>query len=760
MDGIAPIRGRPPAPGSPPVVHRPTASLPFSGAPWPAGQGVQKTAADYLRALRRRIWLVLTVAVPMSIVASTLALRQPRIYQARAEITIDPPQYNPALSTLVSQEIGRHDPLTQEKYVPNRVAFLQSKGLAELVVSRPALAAEVARFDDPAQELILKGLQARPVGKTNLYIVTLEGTDPARTKKLLEALLSEFKLRCEEDNRRQIDDTKEYADQRLKKLKSELQRLDEKIYGELKTMRMIGPGGKNIFEEQYVTLGLDLAHKKNRVAELTQQLMVAQMFPRIDHSGEGAARQQRIEQLELQKKKLVLGLMRIKRTARNFNNDPSAREIARMLDETMHELKELSSMKTKMAGSPTEMILEHHRREVEDTTAQLEEALARMQESMPDHQRFLSLLEDRNQLRQRIAVAEHNLATFDILAESEREPVRIPPSVVEPTIPVRPNRAMTIGLGLMLSLGMGIGLVVLLEHTDHSVRVVEHVSQGLGLPLLGVVPRVRRTALTHRGNHLWTGKTPDSLEADAYRNIRASLLGVEDRRGPIVTLLVTSPKAGDGKSTAALNLALTCARAGERTLLVDVDLRRPTLGEVFPPDPEKASTALGLIDVLKGTLPWQRTVRHTDVPNLDFLATGDPIGVPIEILGTLELRQLLTALSNHYDRVILDGPAVLGLADCRMLGRMVDAALMIVRAGVHQLVTLQRAKAMLEQSHVAIAGVVVNNLHEDLENWSSYGYGSPAAALAGGSPRGLASSGISPPRQPRDPMVLAGSIES
>jgi capsular exopolysaccharide synthesis family protein len=292
-------------------------------------------------------------------------------------------------------------------------------------------------------------------------------------------------------------------------------------------------------------------------------------------------------------------------------------------------------------------------------------------------------------------------------------------------------------MGLVMSFGMGIGLVFLLEHLDHSVKIPEHVTHGLTLPLLGVVPRIRRTSLTHRGGHLWTPATPDSIEADAFRNIRASLLGVGDRHGPIVTLLVTSPKAGDGKSTAALNLAATCARAGERTLLLDIDLRRPTLAEVFPAEPEKEGNTHGLVDVLQGVLPWQKTLRHTELCNLDFIPTGDPRGIPIEILGTRELRQLLTALAHHYDRVILDGPAVLGMADCRMLGRMVDASVLVVRAGAHQLVTLQRAKAMLEQSHVAIVGVVVNSLSEDVRNWSSYDYEGTYAGIGARSAKGL-----------------------
>ena len=165
--------------------------------------------------MRRRIWLILAVAVPMAIATSTWALRQPRIYQARAEITIEPPEFNPVLSTLVSHEIGRHDPLTQERYVPNRIAQLQSKGLAERVVSNPTIASEVAAFDDPAQELILGGLQVRQVSKTNMFIVMLDGKDPARTKKLLETLLEEFKKLATDENLDKIGETKEYAQTRL-----------------------------------------------------------------------------------------------------------------------------------------------------------------------------------------------------------------------------------------------------------------------------------------------------------------------------------------------------------------------------------------------------------------------------------------------------------------------------------------------------------------------------------------------------------------
>ncbi len=157
------------------------------------------------------------------------------------------------------------------------------------------------------------------------------------------------------------------------------------------------------------------------------------------------------------------------------------------------------------------------------------------------------------------------LAEFQTLSDtpSVTEFVKVPPAIAEPSMPIKPNRPLLIVGSVILSLVAGIGLVCLLEHIDHSVKVPEHVSHGLTLPLLGVVPRIRRTALTQRGGHLWTAGDSDALAADAYRNVRAGLLGIGDRIGRIVTLLVTSAKAGEGKSTTALNLAATL-RPGRR----------------------------------------------------------------------------------------------------------------------------------------------------------------------------------------------------
>jgi capsular exopolysaccharide synthesis family protein len=744
MDGIQAYR-EDPGPAST-LRHTPPAP------PLAVNPAALKTTSNYVQALRRRFWLVLAVAVPLAVATSIMALKLPPIYQARAEIEINPPEIDPHLSTLVAHEIGRRDPSSQSSYVANREARLRSKALAEQVVGDSRIAPRVSQHADPAFELF-KTLTVTQVKKnTNLFILTLDGSDPALTKRLLEILLEEFEKQAKRENEDRLGSTEEYAKDDLAELEKSKKDLDARITAELQKTRTLGPAGRSIPEDQLVNLGAMMAQKQMRLGELHQQMMTAQMFPKLEVDGAADGRAARLAQLKQEKSKYERGLERMRKTIRNFNIDPAVIEWAKALDEIMDQIEELNSIRPRQTTSPTEVILEQYReqyrREIEADKEQYDQLLAQMRESMPEDQRIRSLMRQSEEQEKQIAKMRERLKEFAIVRQAlvNSNCVRIPASVVEPTVPIKPNRPMLIGLGLCASIGLGVALVCLLERIDLSVKVPEHVTHGLTLPLLGVVPRIRRTALTHRGGHLWTHGTPDSIEADAYRNVRASLLGVADKRGPVVTLLVTSAKAGEGKSTTALNLAATCARAGERTLLLDVDLRRPSLAEVFiEPDPD--AQIAGLVDVLRGELPWQRTVRHSELPNLDFIPTGDTRDIPIEILGTLELRQLLIALAHHYDRVILDGPAVLGLADCRVLGRIVDAALLVVRSGSHHLMTLHRAKAMLEQSHVAISGVVFNGLSDDMNNWSSYGYAPPAfagsrsmAVAAGSQPLALAAS--------------------
>ena len=748
MDGIQAYAGG----------HRPQTVAVHSAGPSPASI---KGPGDYLRAVRRRIWLILAVALPVGTAGTLVVLRLPPVYKVTSRIEIKAPKVDPAIAQIVSRGETMRSDSTDEKYIPDTLAMLNNKGLAERVLADQALGLSPSESDsDAATDLAFK-VKTRQIPQSHLYDVILEGRDPERITQTLRLLLDKFSKQAQSDSRDASDQAQTEASALERKLKLELDSVELNLTNHVKSSASLAPGGRSLKEAQYDSLSQRLGFQRDQALVLQRQALLETLRPPTATPGD-SNKAQKIAALLADKKLLAKRLDKAQRISRE-PSDPAIKAARHDLEDIDAELADLNGQgggpESPSVADVYQGIMDSQADQIQATQGQLATTLVEMKEAMPHFHKYTTLMQERENKAKQLSDLREKLAAFSMLAATQKPPVKIWTEATEPTVPTGPNRPIYIAVCILLGLGLGVALVCLIEHGDHSVKVPEHLTLGLGLPLFGVVPRMLRNARNHRGGHLWTPGTPDSVEADAYRNLRASLLGATSQDKPIVTLLVTSAKAGEGKSTTALNLAATCARAGERTLLMDVDLRRPSLHDVFA----AAGEGTGLVDVLRGDLPWQRTVVQTDLPNLDFLPTGDTRDVPIEVLGSLELRQLLRSLSeHHYDRVILDGPAVLGLADCRMLGRIVDGALMVVRSGSQELRPLQRAKTMLEQSQVNLVGVVFNGLVEDLENWSSYGPNPMLESpldFAGSRPAG-ASRGLGSQPNRAAALVAAGSADA
>jgi succinoglycan biosynthesis transport protein ExoP len=687
-----------------------------------------KSASDFGRALRRRAWLVVAVALVVSLAGTAVVMRMAPVYQATAVVEIKPPQFDVALSTIINAAapISRDN---NELYIMDLIAQLQSRYLANKVMQDLGPA-----FGDPLPDLVA-GLKTQQIAKTNRFVVQLEGRDRERVARLLNALLAALKNKALDESRRDVDDRDLLAQRSIDGMNEELGQIEGQIGKILRESPALTIDGRNRHEEATESLLAMWTQQRDRYDALTYERRMAEMWPDLK-SGTGAesSSQGHIDRLLAARQEWFYQLQSMKRTIRGnrFNTDPAAQHIAKqiaLIDEEIAKVQAQTLRPARRGPNLAEMHIARAGEEIRKLAHQLEEQEQKLRDSIQPHQTLLALIEQREQRQQEIHKIQDEKRKYRFLADQQQDPVKIEQQAVEPLAPIKPNRPLLIGAAVFVALLLGVALVCLLESLDHSVREPEQLTNGLTLPLFGVVPRMRRLAKLQRGGHLWAPAVPGSLESDAFRNLRASLLGAERPDQPIVTLLVTSAKSGEGKSTVALNMAATCAKAGERTILVDCDLRRPSLAEVFDSD-----NGVGLVDVLQGLMPWQRAVVRTEIPNLNFLPAGEIGGAPIEVLGSLELRQLIAALAGHYHRVILDGPAVLGLADCRMLGQVCDATLLVVRSGAHELRPLRRAKEMLEQSRVRIAGVVFNGLSDDLDNWSSEGPGMLASSstAAGG----------------------------
>ena len=709
---------------SPEVATAQGAYVPF-GAPNPGGPGastVGKGPGDYLRALRRRFWLLTLVAGTLTALGAVAVLRLPAVYRAEAQIEIVPPQFDSILASILAKDSVRLDSVSAEQYESNKLAQLRNKQIVDGVLRDPRIGAPVKSEDDPALELI-RDLQTSQFPRSTWYSVVLEGDDPYRIETILNLWLEAYEDQSDKEIRDKILDSRKAAEANLTKLDGKLRELNDKITDAMGNSPELLPGGGNLMLDKYASIGQLRMQKQNAMGQIEQQLWLSRMFPKEASPYRTSDEERQIAALMEDHRALSLQNNQLGRTIRN-PRDPARLRLLERRRDLEAEINRLQAQFDRdkggnQADNVAETFIEQYQNSVSGELSALEgeeqKTLAAIQNMAPDHYKFLSLIEERQQTAQARANLQEQIDQFDVLSMTQNKPVRITQPATASSKPVRPNRAIFLALVVLGSIGAGLGLVLVLEHADRSVRAPEQLAHGIALPLLGVIPMIRRTARLQRGGHLWTAGSPQCAAADAYRNLRASLVGMGNPgEDPAVTLLIASAKAGEGKSTTALNLAATCARSGERTLLMDVDLRRPSLRSVF----DDGEHDVGLVDVLRGELPWQRTLVRTDVPNLDFLPTGDPSGVPVEILGALELKQLIAAVSGHYDRVILDGPAILGLADCRMLGRVVDAALLVVRAGANDLRPVLRAQSMLEQSRAPLVGVVFNGLNEDMGNWS------------------------------------------
>lgn len=720
MDGLVPYASGPMMrPSTAPLTaHAHAAHYAVGHPPAEIHDPLAKTPADYLRAIKKRFWVILALAVPIIVVATLYVLRMPAVYSVMAEVVIEPPHPNASVISIVNPNLAPKGQEAPDAYMANKLAMLRSPSLIQAVLNDPALGFVSSSPTAEATAELSAKLTTRNIPKTNYYQISLEGDDPVRTTRLLNYLLDKFRQKAQEETDKTIEDSKRIVNASLIALNAEVNSLDQKLSQLVRDSTSIGIGGKSIKMQEYENLSGQALQLKAEYESLTRTFQLRDV-----EKPQGANPYQ--GQIENIKQRIALAqkkLVNVRRTARNAVGDPTYQALYNEIVQLTDQLQRLESPQDEGPRDQADMILAGARDQIAQVEDQRKVVLKEMKEAMPEYQKYVTFSAERDQKYAQTQELNRKLSEFNILSETQNHPVTITVPAVEPVSPIKPRRSVYIALSVIFAFGLGIGLVCLVEHLDHSVKVPEHLTAGLGLPLFGVVPWIHRNALNHKGGHLWVQGALDTHEADAYRNLRASLLGIACPKTRMRTILMTSAKSHEGKSTTALNLATTCARAGERTLLMDVDLRRSSLGDVFPVDEHE----LGLVDVLKGELPWQRTVIRTDIPNLDFLPTGNTSGVPIEVLGSRELRQLLLSLSeHHYDRIIIDGPAILGLADCRMLGRMVDASILVVRSGALEMRPLQRAKAMLEQSKVWIAGVVFNGVRDDLQNWSSLAPGMP-----------------------------------
>lgn len=280
--------------------------------------------------------------------------------------------------------------------------------------------------------------------------------------------------------------------------------------------------------------------------------------------------------------------------------------------------------------------------------------------------------------------------------------------------PYKPNLRMNALLALVLGLLGGVGLAFLFEHLDDTFRRPEELEKLLGLPVLGVIPKTPLARGEARPIALVGHEDPRSAFAEAYRSVRTALQ-FSTASGVPRLLTVTSAMSGEGKTTTALSLAIQFAQAGKRTLLIEADLRKPSLHRILNLDNQ-----VGLTNYLAGGGAQPVDIaKPTHIPNLFAIPSGPLPPNPVDLLSSARMVELLSLAAGKFDQVILDSPPLLGLADALIIGNLCEGTLLTVEMGSTPRGYARGALKRLHGGRVHVLGAILTKLEARA---GAYGY--------------------------------------
>jgi succinoglycan biosynthesis transport protein ExoP len=315
-----------------------------------------------------------------------------------------------------------------------------------------------------------------------------------------------------------------------------------------------------------------------------------------------------------------------------------------------------------------------------------------------------------------------------------------------PSAPVSPNTTLTIALGFLLGAFVGVGLAFLREVLDTKIRTQGDVQKLTDSSIIGTITFDEEAA----DHPLIVQESPHAPRAEAFRRLRTNLQFLEVAGGPGI-FVITSAVPGEGKSTTSINLAITLADAGSRVLLVDADLRRPSVSHYLG-----LEGSVGLTTVLIGRVKYEDAIQSWGASNLDVLLSGQVPPNPSELLGSQSMAALLAELGDAYDVVIVDTAPLLPVTDGAILAKMTGGAVVVVGAGILHRPQLTEALGTLHTVGAKVLGLVVNRLAPTER--AGYGYGGyyTYGPVDSGRDKERARTNVDVPRHGRGKNVLRG----
>src|SRR5580704_8067207 len=703
---------------------------------------------DYLIILRKHQWLILTFLLTVVTVVTIASFKMKPVYEAAARVEVDK-EAQSMQPFPDSNSYGEYE--DTETYIETQTKILQSETLALMTIK----SLDLARYPEfggnpnaiawqhagPAASrpailgAFLGRLAVKRVPQSRLIEVHFEAEDPQLAAQVVNTHLQNY---VEENFRSKYDATTQASNW----LSAELEELRIKV--EKSEDARIAYQRENqiwqIDEKQDITT--------SKLADLSKAVTDAQTD---------------VAQKEALYRMAISG---------NVDALPAARgnDVISNLLKRKSDLDELYAEALDQYGPnyPKVVRLQAQQKEVEQNLATARKTMVEsVEEEFTTARSHVELLQEAldkqkaeaNDLAEKLVQyhilqhdADSNKALYDGLQQKLKEAtitvglhsdnIRVVDPALVPSSPSRPQKARNIVLAFLVGLVGGIGLALFREYLDNTVKSPDDVEALTGLPSLAVVPslpgmstshnRLARSAAATPGGgprvELLSFVQPKSQISEAFRALRTSLLLSQADHPPQV-ILVTSALPREGKTTAAVNLAVTLAQLGDRTLLIDSDMRKPGVRRALN---LTTGRDVGLSSYLAGVSTLDEvTVPHPTIENLVALTTGPVPPSPADLLSSHRMREAIAELRHKFKFVVIDSPPVMAATDAVLISALTDGVLLVVRSGETPKEAFTRTRDLLKAVKCRLLGVVLNAVDSSAPDYYysyryypyAYGYG-------------------------------------
>ena len=665
---------------------------------------------DYWRIIRVRFVVILLVFLITAVTTTVVTFLLPPTYMSLSRISVE--KETSDIAPLLGMQSG---PTAFDPYfIQTEFEKIQSQKVLDKVVSKCGLTEEWKRLNGgkslteiEARKILEKAIDIRQFRNTSIIELRAYDRKPKWAQTIAQALAKEYQNHRKDLQEERVKKGILVLNGRLKKINEEISVMQTNV-DELRTQEGISDAAG---DESYSIIEPEIVRRYEsglidaRGIHTTQSTLLEGLRAQSDEELRASILTAHPDaQLDVLIRELHTG----QQTLANLSVD---------LGDEHPRIKGLKVVVATLEGQIDDRIrgiLAGLELRVNSTKAQVEQlqsdvADAKKRESdMREKGReyFDSKRELSNTTRIRDTILLRVMQEEVDLALPKESTVEITDDADLPIKAVRPNIPLNIALGVVVGLVLGVGLAFFIEYLDTSVKTIDDVERALNAAVLGVIPQ-------NVGSLLDEGD--ESPHAEAYRVLRTNILFAGRKSETQTTFSVVSGGAGEGKTTTMFNLAVVFAQQGDRVLVVDSDLRRPSMHRFF-----KLSNNIGLTNYLLGQATIEEVIQTTELPSLHFIPSGKLPSSSMGILSSAKMKELVAEMKSRYDYVFLDAPPIMGVSDASVLASMVDMCVLVVQYRKYPQLMTQRAKDMVTKVGGELVGVVLNNINISQDSYYYY----------------------------------------